>query len=86
MTNKKVIVLLLTFILCLFIGGCGSVSIELSEEEITLEVGESYFINPIVTGIEGTDVENAFDAFYDEIDTILKIVEEIKTNNKIFKM
>jgi hypothetical protein len=33
-----------------------------------------------------TDIENAFDAFYDEIDTILKIVEEIKNNNKIFKM
>lgn len=39
-----------------------------------------------LSGIEGTDVENAFDAFYDEIGTILKIVEEIKTNNKIFKM
>lgn len=37
-------------------------------------------------GIDGTNIEEAFNVFYDEIEAILKLIDEIKNNNKVFKM
>ena len=37
-------------------------------------------------GIDGTNIESAFDIFYDEVEAILKIIDEIRNNNKVFKM
>lgn len=55
--NRKILVILLTFVLGLFIAGCGSdPKISLAESEIKLYVGESYDIFPVVTGAEGTDL------------------------------
>lgn len=53
--------------------------------------------NKMYIGFENTDLfelsdvkddklETAFEKFYDEIDVLLKLVDEIKTNNKIFKI
>lgn len=37
-------------------------------------------------GIDGTNIESAFDIFYEEVEAILKIIDEIRNNNKVFKM
>lgn len=53
--------------------------------------------NKMYIGFEGKDlfelsdvkdnkIETAFEKFYDEISVLLKLVDEIKTNNKIFKI
>lgn len=38
-----------------------------------------------LSGFDGGEVYLAFENLYDEIETILKMVEEIKNNNKVFK-
>lgn len=50
---KKIYVLLLTLVLCLFISGCKSPQITLYEKEIELAVGDIYFLNPVVTNGSG---------------------------------
>lgn len=36
--------------------------------------------------LEGGNIVSIFEKFYDEVDVLLKIVEEIKSNNKVFKI
>ncbi len=49
--NKKFLVVLLTLVLSLFIAGCKTPTISLSDTEIKLTVGESYTINPVTDDI-----------------------------------
>lgn len=39
-----------------------------------------------LSDVKENRIETAFEKFYDEIDSLLKLVDEIKTNNKIFKI
>lgn len=55
--NKKIFVILLTLVLALFVGGCGKTpTLSLTESEITIQVGETYEVKPIITELEGTDL------------------------------
>lgn len=55
--SKKIYVFMLTLFLSLLLFGCGTKpTLSLSETEIKLYVGEEYIINPVVTGLEGTDL------------------------------
>ncbi len=52
--NKNLLIILLSFVLCLFFAGCGKTpSISLKEGNITLKVGETYEVNPTIADLEG---------------------------------
>ena len=51
---KKISILLTAFFLCLFIGGCNSSpTLTLQENEITLGIGDLYFVSPVVANYDG---------------------------------
>ena len=54
--NKKILSVLLTLILCLFLVGCGAPTLTLVDETITLKAGETYEVKPVIEGAEDTSI------------------------------
>ena len=54
--NKKILSVLLTLILCLFLVGCGAPTLTLVDETITLKAGETYEVKPVIEGTEDTSI------------------------------
>ena len=52
--NKKILSVLLTLILCLFLVGCGAPTLTLVDESVTLKAGETYEVKPIIGNTEDT--------------------------------